>query len=54
MADKSSLGFLGLVFGGVTVAVMIVAFIVVRDHVEGRLALDRMAMSSQLVTTELR
>jgi hypothetical protein len=50
MADKNGLGLLGFFFGGVTVAVTIVAFVVVRDHVEGRMALDEMAMAPQLVS----
>jgi hypothetical protein len=39
-ADRASLGFLGLLFGGVTAAVMLVACTVVLGHVEGRWALD--------------
>ena len=50
MADKNGLGLLGVFFGGVTVAVTIIAFMVVRDHVEGRMALDEMAMTPQLVS----
>jgi hypothetical protein len=54
MADKNSLGILGLLFGGITFAVTLVAFLLVRDHVEGRLHLDDMAMAPQLVSTEAR
>lgn len=50
MADKAGLGFLGFLFGGVTFAVTVIAFLVVRDHVEGRLQLDEMAMAPQLVS----
>ena len=50
MADKSSLGILGLVFGGITFAVTLIAFMLVRDHVEGRLAFDEVAMAPQLVS----
>ena len=39
-ADRAGLGFLGLVFGGVTMAVMLVACTVVLGHVEGRWALE--------------
>ena len=39
-ADRAGLGFLGFVFGGVTMAVMLVACTVVLGHVEGRWALD--------------
>ncbi len=40
MADKTSLGFLGIAFGSVTVAVMLIAAVVVKSHVDGRLSLD--------------
>jgi len=40
-ADRAALGFLGLVFGGVTAAVMLVACTVVFGHVEGRWAIDQ-------------
>jgi hypothetical protein len=54
MADKSSLGFMGFLFGGVTFAVAVIAVLVVRDHVQGRLQLDAMAMAPQLVTISVR
>ena len=54
MADKNGLGFLGVVFGGVTVAVTLIAFLVVRDHVEGRLVLDQTALAPQLLPTSAR
>lgn len=54
MADKNGLGVLGLFFGGVTFAVTLIAFLVVRDHIEGRLQFDDMAMTPQLVGTETR
>ncbi len=50
MADKNSLGFVGLVFGGITFAVTLIAFIVVTNHVEGRLVLDDAAMAPQMVS----
>ena len=50
MADKNGLGKLGVFFCGVTMAVTIIAFVVVRDHVEGRMALDEMALAPQLVS----
>ena len=54
MADRRSLGILGFVFGGVTAAVMLIAVIVVKQHVDGRAALDEvrlpvMAASAQSV-----
>ncbi|MEA2984866.1 MAG: hypothetical protein QOD94_1120 [Alphaproteobacteria bacterium] len=54
MADKNSLGILGLLFGGITFGVTLVAFLLVRDHVEGRLQFDDMAMAPQLVSMETR
>ena len=39
-ADRTGLGFLGFIFGGVTAAVVLVACTVVVGHVEGRWALD--------------
>ena len=39
MADRRSLGIVGFVFGGVTAAVMLVAVVVVKHHVDSR-ALD--------------
>ena len=54
MADRRSLGILGFVFGGVTAAVMLIAVIVVKQHVDGRVTLDEaplpvMAASMQSV-----
>ena len=40
MADRRSLGILGFVFGGVTVAVMLVAVMVVKNHVDSRIVQD--------------
>jgi hypothetical protein len=40
MADRRSLGLVGFVFGGVTAAVMLIAVMVVKHHVDGRLTLD--------------
>ena len=40
MADRRSLGILGFVFGGVTAAVMLIAVVVVKNHIDGRLSLD--------------
>jgi hypothetical protein len=40
VADRSGLGFLGFIFGGVTAAVVLVAAAVVVQHVDGRLAPD--------------
>jgi hypothetical protein len=45
MADRSALGLVGFIFSGIAATVMLVAYLVVRDHVEGRLVLDRGAIS---------
>jgi hypothetical protein len=50
MADKSSLGRVGLFFGGITFAVMLVAVVVVQSHLEGRLALDEATSGPQVVS----
>ena len=54
MADRRSLGILGFVFGSVTAAVMLIAIMVVKHHVDGRLTLEGarmpvMAASAQIV-----
>ena len=40
MADRRSLGLVGFFFGGVTAAVMLIAFMVVKNHIDGHLTLD--------------
>jgi hypothetical protein len=40
MADRRSLGIVGLIFGSVTFAVMLIAVMVIKNHVDGRLTLD--------------
>jgi hypothetical protein len=40
MADRTALGILGYGLGGITIAVMLVAAIVVQAHVSGRLSLE--------------
>jgi phage-related holin len=40
MADRKSLGMLGFMFGGVTAAVMLIAVMVVKNHIDGRLTPD--------------
>jgi hypothetical protein len=54
MADRRSLGILGFMFCGVTAAVMLIAVMVVKSHINGRLTFDGprlpvMASSSQTV-----
>ncbi len=40
MADRRSLEILGLMLGGVTIAVMLTAVMVVKSHMDGRLTLE--------------
>ncbi len=40
MADRTTLGFMGLIFGGVTAAVIVMAATVVLTHADGRFAAD--------------
>jgi len=39
-ADRNGLGVLGLIFGGITVAVTLMAAMVVMGHIDGTLALE--------------
>jgi hypothetical protein len=54
MADKSTLGILGFVFAAVTAAVMLIAALLVRDHVEGRLVLDGAQTVASTSATSVR
>jgi hypothetical protein len=49
--DRTGLGFLGLIFGGITAVVMLVACTVVAGHLDGRLQIENQtaAVSSSLV-----
>ena len=40
MADRSALGKLGWAFGAVTAAVLLMAAVVVKSHLDGRLSYD--------------
>ena len=40
MADRTSLGFVGFIFGGVTAVVVLMACAVVLNHVQGGFVLD--------------
>jgi hypothetical protein len=48
-ADRAGLGFLGLIFGGVTAAVVLVACTVVLGHIDGRFQLE--TQSAQVSTS---
>jgi len=39
-ADRTALGFLGFIFGGVTAAVVLVACTMVLGHLDGRWTID--------------
>jgi hypothetical protein len=40
MADRRSLGWVGLIFAAVTAAVMLGSMVVVKAHIDGRLSLE--------------
>jgi len=40
MADRISLGTIGLLFGAATFAVMVIGAVVVTDHLSGKMQLD--------------
>jgi hypothetical protein len=52
MADRRSLGILGFLFGGITAAVMLVAVMVVKHHVDGRLTLDQARLPVMAASTQ--
>jgi hypothetical protein len=55
MADRRSLGILGFLLGSVTVAVMLTAAILVKNHLDGRLTLDaRMPVIAASAQTVVR
>ena len=45
MADRGALGLLGLMFAGVTMAVMLVAIVQVQAHAGGYASLDPAALT---------
>jgi hypothetical protein len=50
MADKTGLGLVGFLFGSITLVVAVIAFMVVRNHLDGSLQLESSAMAPQLVS----
>jgi hypothetical protein len=52
MADSRSLGILGFVFGGVTAAVMLIAVMVVKNHMDGRLTLESAQLPVMAASTQ--
>jgi len=51
VADRSALGILGLILSGAALTVVVIACLVVRDHVQGRLVLDA---NARAIYTTLR
>ena len=51
MADRRSLGIVGFVFGGVTAAVMLVAVMVVKQHVD-RMATEELRLPVVAASTQ--
>ncbi|MEA2986673.1 MAG: hypothetical protein QOD94_2927 [Alphaproteobacteria bacterium] len=49
MADKRSLGLLGFVFGGITAAVTLTAFLLVHAHITGHLQFADAGLASQVM-----
>ena len=54
MADRSSLGMMGLIFAGVTASVVILAGWLVNAHVAGRLSLEPAQSVAELSATRVR
>lgn len=54
MADRNSLRFIGMVYGGLTAAVILVAGFVVTAHMLGRLQLEPGAIPVMKVSANLR
>ena len=52
MADSRSLGILGFVFGGVTAAVMLIAVMVVKNHMDGRMTLESAQLPVMAASTQ--
>jgi hypothetical protein len=53
MADRKALQRIGMMFGGTTLAVMLIAAAVVSAHVGGRITLDqRPAVASLSISTQ--
>lgn len=51
MADKSALGAIGMMLGAATLAVTLVAAVVVSRHVTGQLVIDETLRTSSLSAT---
>jgi len=51
VAERSGLGILGLILSGAALTVVVIACLVVRDHVQGRFVLDA---NARAIYTTLR
>ena len=51
MADRTGLGILGFILGGVTAVVLLIAALVVTKHVDGEPALGDVEQRPQLLRT---
>jgi len=54
MADRGALRKIGLGFLGITVSVMLMAAVMVKSHLDGRLSLQDDASSAALALTNAR
>jgi hypothetical protein len=54
MADKNSLGLVGLIFAGITAGVVVLAGTLVNDHVQGRLVLEPPHAVAEISATRVR
>lgn len=54
MADRNSLRFVGMIYGGVTAAVILVAGFVVTGHMLGHLQMDTAGQPLVTVSANLR
>jgi hypothetical protein len=54
MADKNSLGMVGLIFASVTAGVVMIAGWVVTSHLDGRLVLDPPQSVAEISATRMR
>jgi hypothetical protein len=51
MADRKALQRIGMMFGGTTLAVMLIAAAVVSAHIEGRITLEQRPVVASLSVT---
>lgn len=54
LADKNSLGLVGWILAGITAGVVLIAGVLVVDHVEGRLVLDGSQSVAEMSSTRVR